>query len=295
MRRLLLVRLLSLIVLGVTAGIVEGEDQHQWVGRQVMPKSARHQPRVNGRVAMRPIICVRTVKQVKGDWLSVGDGWLRQSEVVPVEEAVEWFTAQIEHRPAAFDYVSRAAARCVLGDCEGAVADCTAALEINPRLDVAYYHRAAARAEEGNFSEAIRDYDAALRLNPRLVGAYLDRGAARLKVGDYAGSLKDVNNALRLSPRQTDAYYVRGIARVHLHKYQSALADLNYVLRANPSRAAAYDARGTCKEQLGQLDGALKDYDKAIELDPTNAIAGSHRDRLRVARATKSDAVPGAR
>ncbi len=286
MRRSVLFRLLTLVLLAATAGNVQGEDQQEWVGRQVLARSARYRPRAGGRVAPKSSICVRTVKQVKGDWLAVGDGWLPRSEVVGVEEAVAWFTAQIERRPSAFDYVSRAAARCAGGDYEGAADDCGEALRINPRFDVAYYHRAAARAEQGRYEEAVHDYDAALRLNPRLVGAYVDRGAARLELGDYARSLGDVNQALRLSPREADAHYVRGVARFHLHQYRGAVSDLNYALRAKPARATAYDVRGACKQELGLLDDALKDFDKAVELDPTNVSAHSHRDRLRMARNT---------
>jgi tetratricopeptide (TPR) repeat protein len=286
MRRLPLSCLLPLILMTASTRVVFGDDLGDWIGHDVMVKASRYRPRSGGRVAPRAIVCVRTAKQVKGDWLSVGDGWVRRSEVVPLEDAVGWFTAQIEKRPSAFDYVSRGAARCVQGDYEGAAEDCAAALRINPRLDYAYYHRAAALAKQERFEEAIGDYDAALRLNPRLVGAYVDRGAARLKLGDYRRSLVDVNNALRLSPREPDAHYVRGIARSHLQQYRGAVADLNVALRANPDRATAYDIRGACKEQLGQQDEAIKDYDKAIQLDPTNVSAHSHRDRLRMARAT---------
>lgn len=279
--------LFVLTVLTVRTEMIFGEDHQPWVGRQVMVRSARSQPRVGGHVAAKPIVCVRTVKRANGSWLSVDDGWLRSKDVVPLEEAVAIFTTQIEHRPSTFDYLSRAAARCALGDYEGAAADCGSALQINPRLEAAYYHRAAAQAEQGRFEEAISDYNAALRINPRLVGAYVDRGAARSKLGDYAGSLRDANHALRLSPREPDAHYLRGLARLHLRQYGGALSDLNYVVRANPKKSAAYDARGTCKLELGRRDEAVKDFDKAIELDPSNVSANSHRESLRMAQAPK--------
>jgi Flp pilus assembly protein TadD len=277
MRRSVVCRLLPLVLLA--ANVVYGDGSQGWVGRDVMSRSVRFQPRAGGRVSSRSIVCVRTVKQVNGDWLAVGDGWMRSGEVVPVEEAVDWFTTQIARRPTAFDYVSRAAARSDCGDNEGAASDCAEALRISPRFYTAYYHRAAVRAEQGRFEEAVRDYDAALRLNPALAGAYLDRGAAKLELGNYPGSLADVNRALRLSPRNADAYYVRGVARFHLHQYRGAVGDLNYALRANPDRAVAYDVRGACKQELGQRDQARQDFDKAVELDPS--IASTHRDNLR--------------
>jgi tetratricopeptide (TPR) repeat protein len=280
MRRSVLFRLMLFVMLA-TANVAFGDGSQQLVGRDVLARSARFQPRAGRRVSSSSIICVRTVKHVKGDWLAVGDGWMRMSEVIPVQDAVEWFTAQIERRPTAFDYVSRAAARSASGDYEGAASDCAEALRISPRFYTAYYHRAAVRAEQGRFEEAVHDYDAALRLNPALSGAYLDRGAAKLELGNYPGSLADVNRALRLSPRNPDAYYVRGVARFHLHQYRGALGDLNYALRSKPDRAIAYDVRGECKQQLGLLDGARQDFAKAVELDPTNASASAHRANLR--------------
>lgn len=285
MRRFFLFGLLSLFSTAAPAALAYGDEPQPWTGRQVLLRSARVHPRSSGHATARVIVCVRTVQRVKGDWLLVGDGWMRSSEVVPLDEAIGWFTAQIERRPSSFDYLSRAAAHGAQGNYEASLSDCDAALRINPRLYAAYYHRAAARAAQGQFTEAIRDYDAALRLDPRLAGAYVDRGAARLKLGDYAGSLADVNYALRLSPRESDAYYVRGVARFYLHQYRGAVSDLNYALRANPARVAAYDTRGLCKEKLGQFDDALKDFGKAVELDPANANARSHHERLRIARA----------
>jgi tetratricopeptide (TPR) repeat protein len=285
MRRPIFLGLLPFVLLIDPVHLVRGDDQPNWVGHQVMAKSSRSRPRVGGAASSKSIICVRTVGRIKSDWLWVGDGWLRQTEVVPLEDAVDWFTAQIKQQPSAFNFVSRAAAHCTQGDYEHAAADCTAALAINPRFDAAHYYRAAARAEQGRFTDAISDYTAAIRLNPRLAGAYLDRGAARLKSGDYRGSLADVNSALRLSPRTPDAYYVRGVARYHLHQYHAALADLNIALRSNPGRAVAYDIRGACREELGQVAEAIEDFDRAIELDPANVSAHSHRDKIRVARA----------
>lgn len=285
MRQSLWIGLLSLVMLMGTVNSARGSDQHTWVGRQVMAKSARSRPRIGDRPSSKTIICVRTVGRTKGNWLSVGDGWLRHDEVVAIDDAVAWFTAQIHERPSAFSYVSRAAARCAHGDYHGAEADCVAALRIQPHFDAAYYYRAAAQAARGRFAEAVGDYTAAIRLNPRLTGAYLDRGAARLKLSDYRGSLADVNTALRLAPRTPDAYYVRGVARFHLHQYQGALADLNVALRANPARAVAYDIRGACKQELGQVVEAMRDFDKALELDPDSVSARAHRDHLRMARA----------
>lgn len=288
MRRWIDFRWLPLVLL-VAANTVLADAQPSWLGREVIVKSARVQPRSGGRATSSAVVCVRTVKRVKGDWLLVDDGWLRSADVVPVAEAAAWFTTEIERRPSAYDYVCRAAARCVTGDYEEAVADCASALQINPRFAAAYYHQAAARAKQGRFEDAIEAYAAALRFNPRLVGAYIDRAAARIKLGDYQGSLADANQALRLAPGDANAYYVRSVTRLHLRNYRGALADVNYVVRANPRRAAAYEIRGTCKEEIGQIDAALRDFEKAIQLDPSNTSAQSRRERLRLAR--KSGAI----
>ncbi len=51
-------------------------------------------------------------------------------------------------------------------DCNGAIADCTEAIRLNPRYAVAYGTRGAARAEKGDFEGAVRDFESALEMSP---------------------------------------------------------------------------------------------------------------------------------
>lgn len=273
MWRPVLAKLLPLILLAAITKTANSAEQKPWLGRQVLSRSVRNQPRAGGRVSRRPIACIRTVQRVNGDALWVGDGWLRTNEVVPLEEAKSWFSARILLRPNAFDYVSRAAAYCAERDYEAALADCATALHISPKYDAAYYYRAAARAAQGQFKEAVDAYSSALRLNPRLLGAYLDRAAAQLELGDYSSALADIDHVLHFLPHESDAYYLRGVAQFHLGDYQHALDDLNYVVQTTPKRAAAYKLRGACYQELGEHDAAFADFEKADELEGAAAIA----------------------
>ena len=52
------------------------------------------------------------------------------------------------------------------GDLDGAIADYTHAIALDPKLAKAYYNRGLARYDKGDLSSAIADYDQAIKLNP---------------------------------------------------------------------------------------------------------------------------------
>jgi serine/threonine protein kinase len=91
------------------------------------------------------------------------------------------------------------------GDWEGAIADYTEALRLDPGSALVHYHRACAFGEKGAWDRAAADCTEALRLDPRLAIAYLGRGVARERTGDLDGALADYREALRLEPQSAAA------------------------------------------------------------------------------------------
>src|SRR5947209_1204907 len=91
------------------------------------------------------------------------------------------FSSAVSAQPAsrAEQYYRSGIAKKASGDLDGAIADYTKAIEINPRYAGAYINRGVARKMKGDFDGAIADYDRAISLNPRLKEAYNNRGLAR--------------------------------------------------------------------------------------------------------------------
>src|SRR5438045_3959189 len=78
------------------------------------------------------------------------------------------------------DYNNSGKASFIKGDLDGAIADFTKAIEINPLLAETYNSRGVVWSFKGNLKEAIRDFDRAIKLDSRYAMAYANRGLMRL-------------------------------------------------------------------------------------------------------------------
>lgn len=94
------------------------------------------------------------------------------------------------------DYVQRGKARGDAGDLDGAIADTTAAIRLNPQLTDAYVQRGLARLAKRQWDYAIASFSEAIRIQPQRADAYAHRGQAREGKGDYRGALADYHKAL---------------------------------------------------------------------------------------------------
>ena len=193
----------------------------------------------------------------------------------------------------AADYYNRGFERRKAGDLDGAIADYTKAIEIEPRFPGAHLGRGNARQAKGDLDGAIADYTKGIELNPRDAGAYTNRGLAKRRKGDLDGAISDSTRAIELDPRLAVAYTHRGNAREKKGDHDGAIADHTKAIDLDPRLAAAYGNRGNARKVKGELDGASADYTKAIELDPQHAgaynnlawlLATTYKDTMRNGR-----------
>ncbi|MEI8186381.1 MAG: tetratricopeptide repeat protein [Chlorobiaceae bacterium] len=84
-----------------------------------------------------------------------------------------------------------------------------------------------AKFKSKDFNGAIADYTKALELNPKYVEAYLNRGLAKRSVGDAEGAKVDLKKSIDLDPTPKDAaaYYYRALAKSALGDNDGALSD----------------------------------------------------------------------
>ncbi|MGH7984491.1 MAG: tetratricopeptide repeat protein [Candidatus Udaeobacter sp.] len=175
------------------------------------------------------------------------------------------------------DFFSSAGAKKAAGDLDGAIADYTRAIRLNPRETAAYNNRGLAKEGKGDLNGAIADYGRAIQLNPKDVFAYNNRGNAKADKGDFDGAIADYDRAIRLDPKYASAYYDRGLAKKKKNDFAGAISDYNRLIELDPKFAKAYCDRGVAKRRNGDLDGAIIDYDRSIELDPEYAVAYHNR------------------
>src|SRR6266496_1509441 len=198
-----------------------------------------------------------------------------------IDGAIADFTRAIELDPKySKTYSNRGIAKEEKGDMDGAIADCTRAIKLDPRYAPAYSTRGLAKKNKGDLNEAITDYTRAVELDPKYVNAYYNRGLAKWAKGDINGAVADYTRAVELDPKYANAYYNRGVAKWGKGDIDGAIADYTRVIEINPNNpkyAVAYDDRGIAKQAKGDLDGAIADCTRAIELNPKYANAYNNR------------------
>jgi tetratricopeptide (TPR) repeat protein len=179
------------------------------------------------------------VGDVNGDWLWVGRGWVRKSDVRTLQEAFDFYVDEVRN---------------------------------NPKSASAWYARAVCWYEKGELNNAIKDFDEAIRLDPKVATYYTGRGAAKRTLKNYIGSIADHDEAIRLKPKSASAYFNRGIAKYSLKNYTSAITDYDEAIRLDPNYANAYLNRGSAKHDITDYTGAIADYDEAIRLNPKSEL-----------------------
>jgi len=158
-------------------------------------------------------------------------------------------------------------------DEEGALADLTKAIEVNPRYVNGYFARAAKFWDDFKLAEAISDYTRIIELEPGNAEAFYKR--ARVyhtgSAGDAArvkAAIENCNLAIKANPRYVEAYFLRAELLRETDPLR-ALADYTQIIQLEPDNVDAYRGRGAINKQLKDYQNAIADYTRAIELDPS--------------------------
>jgi len=183
--------------------------------------------------------------------------------------------------PVVDTYLEQGSAKSAKGDWNGAIADFTQVLAIDPGSSIAYNDRASARQSKGDLDGAIKDYSQALVLDPQMAAAYNGRGNAKAAKNDPDSAIADFNQAVRLDPTMAAAFESRGNARTAKDDLEGAIADFTQAIAIDPKLASAYSDRGFARQANGNLDGAISDYTQALALKPKTAMAYYNRGLAR--------------
>ncbi len=223
---------------------------NDWIGKRVVPKYQDFRLKIENQVIdLKRRIETYRVEQVNGPWLRLYanqlNGWATADQVVPVEQAIEFFTNYIRSNP---------------DDAHG------------------YSMRGFIwRKERRALDIALRDYNEAIRLDPASAHAYCNRGLAWHEKKEYDKAIADYNEAIRLDPKYALAYNNRGFTRHDTKEYDKAIADYIEAIRLDPKYAVAYRNRGDTWRNKRDYDKAAADYTEAIRLDPKSAEAHGNR------------------
>ena len=131
------------------------------------------------------------------------------------------------------------------GDYQGAIADYTKAIEINPQDVGAYTNRGIAKNGLKDYQGAIADYNKALEINPKDAIAYSNRGASKELIGDLKGACDDWRKAVDLG-HQSAAEWVKKQCQASTSAQQMEWEKMLVGESAEADQAAAegYSLRG---------------------------------------------------
>jgi Flp pilus assembly protein TadD len=120
-----------------------------------------------------------------------------------------------------------------------------------PRSPVLYNNRATVLTNKGDYDGAVRDCTKAVELKPDYAEAYCNRGNTLDRAGSYEQAIQDCTRAIQIQPKYAQAYGNRGIALAHLGRVNDAIRDFSSALERDPRLAIIYSNRGLCYTQLG--------------------------------------------
>jgi tetratricopeptide (TPR) repeat protein len=266
---------------GVPAPVQAPADQG-WIGERVVQKFGDFALRDNGEPIERRSKAIDSylIEETDGPLLFLRaetqglKGWATVKDVVPIEQAVDYFSGQIRSHPRdAFLYAMRAFLWRDKREFDNALRDDDAAIALDPTNPAYYCDRGLDRHSKKVDDKAITDFDQAIRLDPRYTPAHVGRGIARASRKEYSKAIADFSEAIWLDPLSITAYFNRGLAWQAKDEHAKGLVDYNLVIRLDPQHSRAFCQRASAWAAQRNFVKAINDYDEAIRLDPRFADA----------------------
>ncbi len=165
-------------------------------------------------------------------------------------------------------HAQRGAAWFKLREFDMSIADFSAALKLNDRLDEAYFGRGMAHGRNGQIAEAVIDLGVYIHRHPDSSLAYTKRGIRHLWGGDLDRAEKDFTRAIALDPRNAEAHDDLGVIHAQRGDYDKAEQHFHSVLRADPSYQKGWHNLAMVYYITARNDRALETVDRALALIP---------------------------
>lgn len=151
---------------------------------------------------------------------------------------------------------------------EAEVARTTDALARAPRDARLYFARGAAHFKLRDFAQAVADFSAAIKLDDRLDDAYFGRGMALARNGDIDAGIADLSVYIKRNPNSSLAHTKRGVRHLWNGELDLAERDLKRAIALDANNAEAHDDLGVILAQREDYARAAEHFRTTIKLEP---------------------------
>lgn len=272
---------ISAMCLLLTSTHAFADDNSSWLGETVFIKTTARPKVGNKTMHWNEVGMPAKVSKVEGDFLWVGNAWVKPNDVVRTADAPIYYTKVLrEEGSPAFAYMLRGVAWRLKHDYVNAEKDFSAAIRLEPDAHMAYQARAGVYHQTHEFEKALADLNEAIRLAPDVGLYYNDRGCVYKSMGEYSKAFEQFNEAVRIKPKLALAYANRGV-NWHVQKqYAKAMEDFNQAIKIDPRLTHAYNSRGYVWSKEGHYNEALKDWEESIRIAPDEPGGYHNKARL---------------
>lgn len=178
-------------------------------------------------------------------------------------------------------FFNRGTTRYDLRDREGAIADYTQLLAVQPDHAIARNNRGVALQDLGRVEEAEIDFTAAISHNSQLFAAYCNRGWLRLEQKRYREAAADFSTAIHLDPDSPIPYLYRGSAIQHMGDLENAMDDYDQAIACGYPVALPYVYRSAAHQRQGNARQAIADLEIAQQ---QSELAGDRQILISIKR-----------
>jgi serine/threonine-protein kinase len=218
-------------------------------------------------------------QQYPGDlWINDALGWLYLNFIRPAQydEAARFYTAALAIRPyTPFLAHGVGLALREKGAPREAVGAFSKAIELDPRVALAWSDRGYAHLRLQEWQDAVRDCSEAIRLDSRLAIARVFRGQANIAQGDWEAAVADYTRAVELAPDDLWTWYPTAALYLSLgntRDYRRICRDVLQRFHNNESPEVAASVTMTCS----LVPGAVDDFGPVLKF-AERAVAGDEQ------------------
>jgi tetratricopeptide (TPR) repeat protein len=167
-----------------------------------------------------------------------------------------------------------------IGEPERAVAQYTAAIEMDPNYSEYHNERGRLLMRMGRLEEALADFRIAEELSPPYPEVRINLGQCLRLLGRMEEAFEAYGAALDLNPDWLLARIGRAQTAEELGRTNEAVEDYTAALALEPAQPLVLANRATLHYEAGRLEAALSDLDAALAMAPE--VADLHRNRALV-------------